>query len=236
MDLQSTLLYISQNTDINRHDVPGVLFSATIGMAAIASLFSKSDMMKIPGVTVVMTAAYGIFNDMIACRDSIEYFTRFHTWQGQNLTNRTVMNLDPNLNAIVVGGLSTIALGGLAGLFFLMLSGNVDSESDKKIAEKQVDTRITARQLFPYLYIVTVITFVAAHFKARFAQQAMAAAPYVKYEGVPLDMQAAWEVCNVRNTTGYLGFAIGVPLICVGIIATRIWLYCRSQEPHEKRI
>lgn len=57
---------------------------------------------------------------------------------------------------------------------------------------------------------------------SRQAQKVMQETPYVKYICVPLDLQAGWEACNIRNLTGYKALALGSMVLAVGILAVRI--------------
>lgn len=75
--------------------------------AAIAAVLSPWEPAKIAGTTVLTGVTYGIANDMIACRDCIEYFTAGHFYDGKNLKNRPLLTLNPNLNALVWGAVAT---------------------------------------------------------------------------------------------------------------------------------
>jgi len=87
-----------------------------------------------------------------------------------------------------------------------------------------VAVKITAAQLAPYLAATVGITFVVAHIFSRLAQNKMAREPQEKYEGVPLNLQAGWEACNVRNSIGYAVVAIGGAALSTAILVARIGL------------
>jgi len=138
----------------------------------------------------------------------------------------------------------------IAGLIFSVLARSTTSK-EEDIKDRCQDTRVTAKQIFPYLSIFSVINFIRVHVESRKAQQIMSnvikacdepmdkynsilkffqmsykkAPPYnVRlYGGVPLNMQAGWEACNVRNTIGYKGLALGTLLISSGIVAARVF-------------
>lgn len=67
------------------------------------------------GATVQLIGVnYGIFNDMLACRTCIEYFTDGHTAMHRKL----VPTNDPNINAFAWGVHATWGLSTLAGVLF----------------------------------------------------------------------------------------------------------------------
>ena len=72
--------------------------------------------------------------------------------------------------------------------------------------------------------IAQLLMLLCAHLSSRAAQKEMEDNPYVKYAGVPLDYQAGWEACNVRNLTGYAGLGIGGIALSIGIVAARAGL------------
>lgn len=88
--------------------------------------------------------------------------------------------------------------------------------------------KITARQLAPYLIGGATLLLLVAHIRSRLAEAAMLASPINKYWGVPLDLQAGWEVCNIRNMTGYAGLAIGGMMLITAMVAARTGLITRS--------
>lgn len=252
MGLGSALSYISERIDINPRFIPTVTTSVAISTAGALACFSKNEKIKIPGMTITIATVYGILNDMIACRDSIEYFTVGHFWDNQNLSNRLIMNLDPNINAIFWGIAATTTVSLLAGCIFSCLARSTTA-SKEETNNSRLDTRVTAKQIFPYLSIFSVINFIHAHIESRKAQQIMSNGIEAYREAgslyenpiyntlirlglykaptwnvpisldIPLNMQAGWKACSVRNNLGYQGLALGTMLISTGIVATRMF-------------
>jgi hypothetical protein len=81
-----------------------VYAAATATGLATAALFSRQEAIRIIGTTVLTGVGYGIINDMMACRDCIEYFTIQHVY---NPSERLLHSLDPNLNAVAWGAMAT---------------------------------------------------------------------------------------------------------------------------------
>lgn len=107
------LSYISDilsSIDIVTPQYKSLVYTA-IGVTTLSAVALRSswESIKIIGLTVLTGTAYGIINDMIACRDCIEYFTVGHFYDGLSLTNRPIQSLNPNLNAIVWGMIAYLA-------------------------------------------------------------------------------------------------------------------------------
>jgi hypothetical protein len=190
--------------------------AATATGLAVAALLTPWEAVRIIGTTVLTGVSYGIANDMIACRDCIEYFTVGHLYDGQNLRFRPLNTLDPNLNAIAWGAIATWHVCAIAGAFFALIA---------RVPFLGLPLKITAAQLAPYLAIGAALALLVSHVMARVAQVEMAANPYYKYEGVPLGLQAGWEACNTRNAIGYSSIGIGGTILSVAMIAARAGLF-----------
>ena len=125
------------------------------------------------------------------------------------------MTLNPNINAIGWGILATWHVSTLAGLILAHVARSSSSE-------KKDFSKIDARQLTPYMAAGAVLMGLIAHVRARSAQAAMQQNPIQKYVGVPLNFQAGWEACQVRNSTGYLGMQVGTILLIVAMVTKRL--------------
>lgn len=88
---------------------------AATGTAAIGLCIGRPESVKIAALTVLTGVSYGITNDMIACRDCIEYFTVGHVYDGLHLRRRPLLTLNPTLNALVWGMLATWHVSTIAG-------------------------------------------------------------------------------------------------------------------------
>lgn len=183
---------------------------------AVAAVFVPFEMIKIIGMTVLVGVSYGVANDMIACRDCIEYFTVGHFYDGTNLKHRPLNTLNPNLNAIAWGAIATWHVSAIAGVFFALIS---------RMPFPGLILKITAVQLAPYLMIAAAITLLVSHIIARRAQKEMADAPHDKYFQVPLHLQPQWEACAVRNASGYAAIGLGGLILSIGIAVARIGLF-----------
>jgi hypothetical protein len=199
---------------INPMYKPLVQASMIAAGCAIGSLLTPWEGIRIIGTTMLTGISYGIINDMIACRDCIEYFTVGHFFDGTRLANRPLLSLNPNLNALAWGTIATWHVCALAGTFFSLLA---------RVPLPRIVTKISARKLFPYLSISAAASLIFSHIKSRLAQKAMQSHPYFKY-AVPLRLQAGWETCNIRNTAGYTMIVKGGLILSIGILAARIAL------------
>jgi hypothetical protein len=184
------------------------------GLAAGAVL-APWEAVRIIGLTVLTGVGYGIANDMVACRDCIEYFTIGHHYDGKELRNRPLKTLDPTLNALAWGAIATWHVCAIAGTFLAIIA---------RAPVPGLIVKITAAQLAPYLAIGATVTLFTAHILSRSAQKEMAKHPYEKYAGVPLNLQAGWEACNIRNSAGYSALGSVGRVLAVAMIAARVGL------------
>lgn len=201
---------------INQRYRSMVNVAASVTGLAVAAVLSPWEAVRIVGMTVLTGVGYGIANDMIACRDCIEYFTVGHFYDERNLGNRPLNTLNPTLNAIAWGAIATWHVCTIAGAFFALLA---------RTPFPGLALKITAVQLAPYLAIGAVLAFLVSHVRSRMAQKEMAGNPRHEYWGVPLNLQAGWEACNVRNLTGYASIGIGGAVLSVAMVAARVGLF-----------
>ncbi len=201
---------------INERYRPLVNTAAAATGLAIASIVAPWEAIKIIGMTVLTGVSYGVANDMIACRDCIEYFTVGHLYDGQNLRNRPLNTLNPTLNAIAWGAIATWHVCAIAGASFALIA---------RTPFPGLALKITAVQLSPYLAIGAAVAILVSHVRSRMAQKKMAGQPWHKYTGVPTELQSGWEACNTRNTTGYASIGIGGIILSTAMIAARAGLF-----------
>lgn len=201
---------------INQKFQPIVYATAVATGLAVTAVLTPWEAVKIIGMTVLTGVAYGIANDMIACRDCIEYFTVGHFYDGKLLRFRLLNTLDPNLNALVWGAASTWHVCAIAGTFFAMLA---------RTPLPGLALKVTAIRLAPYLAIGTSLALIVSHVRGRLAQKQMICDPFFKHKGVPSDLQAGWEACIVRNITGYASIGIGGAILSIAMIAARARLF-----------
>lgn len=193
-----------------------VLYAAmTATSLAAAALLAPIEAIRIIGMTVLTGVGYGIANDMIGCRDCIEYFTLGHFYDELNLENRPLNTLNPTLNAFAWGMIASWRVSLIAGAALALIA---------RLSFFGLPLKITAVQLAPYLFIGAALIIILAHVLSRWAASKMAEEPHLKYPGVPLDLQAGWEACVVRNTTGYAALGIGSTILSIAIIAARMGL------------
>lgn len=212
----STLIQNLTNIDIVNPRYRPLVYSACVATGvAVGAVFAPWEAVKIVGLTVLLGVSYGIANDLIACRDCIEYFTVGHHYDGTELRNRPIKTLNPNLNAIVWGMVATWPVCAIAGSILALMA---------RAPVPGLVLKISAVQLAPYLVIGAALTIIFAHVVSRSAQKKMAANPHEKYFGVPLNLQAGWEACNIRNSTGYAAVGILGIALSIAIIAARIGL------------
>lgn len=198
---------------INPQYKPLVYTAATATGLAIGAVLAPWEAVRIIGLTVLIGVGYGIANDMVACRDCIEYFTVGHRYDGTELRNRPLKTLNPTLNAIAWGAIATWHVCAIAGSILAFIA---------RAPIPGLVVKITAAQLAPYLAIGAAVTILVAHILSRSAQKEMAANPDNKYWGVPLNLQAGWEACNIRNSAGYSAIGLGGLALSVAMVAARI--------------
>ncbi|MBS0616364.1 MAG: hypothetical protein JSR58_07435 [Verrucomicrobia bacterium] len=206
---------MSTNTNlplINEQYKSMVYLAAFATGVAVTAVLSPWEATRIIGTTVLTGVSYGVANDMIACRDCIEYFTVGHQYDAQNLRNRPLNTLNPTLNAIAWGMIATWHVCAVAGVVLAAIA---------RTPFPGMALKITAAQLAPVLIIGALATFVFAHISSRIAQKKMQDHPHQKYWGVPTEFQAGWEACNIRNSAGYSALAIGGLLLSIGMVAVR---------------
>lgn len=191
-----------------------VAAAAATGLA-VAAVLAPWEAVRIIGVTVFTGMCYGIVNDMIACRDCIEYFTVGHGYDGRNLKKHLLCTLNPTLTALVWGIAATWHVCAIAGVCLALVA---------RIPFPGLTRKITAAQMAPYLAISAAITLLIAHIKSRQAQAEIARDPYVLHFGVPLQFQAGWEACEKRNETGYNMLPFSGIILLVGTIVARTGL------------
>ena len=201
---------------INQRYQSSVYRAAAATGLAITAVLAPWEVGKIIGMTVLTGVGYGIANDMVACRDCIEYFTVGHFYDGKNLNSRPLNTLNPTLNALAWGAIATWHVCAIAGTFFALLA---------RTPFPGLALKITAVQLAPYLAIGAAIVLLVSHVRSRMAQKAMTDNPHHKYWGVPIELQSGWEACNIRNMTGYASLGIGGSILSIAMIAARAGLF-----------
>jgi hypothetical protein len=191
---------------------------AATGLAA-AALFAPIEAISIVGMTVLTGVGYGIANDMIACRDCIQYFTVGHFFDGDRLEHRPINTLDPNANAVIWGMIATWHVCAIAGVFFAALA---------RAPICSLASAVSTAQLAPYLIGGAVITGVISHVFSRYARGSMekiiensSSDDHFFYDA-PVEYMPGFAACNVRNLTGYVFLGIGSTILSAAIVAARV--------------
>jgi hypothetical protein len=185
-----------------------IVYTASAATAlAEASLLTPWETVRMIGGTTLTGIFYATINDMVACRDCVEYFTIGHVWDGRKLDKRSIMTLDPNLNAIAWGMIVSWHVSALAGVLFAAVA---------RLPYAAV--KLSTRQIAPYLVGGAIVLCAVAHVTVRVLDS------WLKelekngglddvLEDIPRDYQAKFMSVNVRNLTGYFGLAVlGVAL------------------------
>lgn len=181
--------------------------------AACVAVFSPSETLRIIGLTVLTGVGYGIANDMIACRDCIEYFTVGHIYDEKRYRYRLLKTLDPSLNALAWGMVATWHVCAIAGVLIAIVA---------RAPFPGLKTRVSSAMIFPYLALGAAFTLLISHFKSRAMQKIMINKPISKYPEVPIDLQPGWEACNVRNLIGYISLGVSVTALLVALVLNRL--------------
>lgn len=203
---------------------PMVYLGGAATALAAGAVFSPWESAKIIGLTILTGVGYGIANNMIACRECIEFYTIWQKYNGERLLS----TLNPNLNAIVWGPVASWPVSGIAGSILALVA---------RAPLEKFELKITSAQLLPYFILGAVTTFVVAHLSSRSAHNAMekrVAKPDEMvepewgmknrdyfYEDVPVEFQSRWAACQQRNSTGYTAIFLGGLALAVAIIYAR---------------
>lgn len=161
---------------------------------------------------MLSAAAYGIANNMIACRDCIEYFTADHKDHGRNLDHRLVRSLNPNLNAVVWGVVATWHVASVAGVILAITA---------RTPMKWLPHKISNRQLLKFLVPGIVVALSFAHLASRRAQKCCPLQLELHFPAVSEGRRAGWAACSTRNLTGYLSLVFGGLALSLGMIVYR---------------
>ncbi|MCH9811185.1 hypothetical protein K0U07_00305 [bacterium] len=161
--------------------------------------------------------AYGVVNDMFACRECIEYFTVGHRYDGKNLRNRPIQTLNPTLNAIVWGQIATWHVCTIAGAVFAFVA---------RVPLPFITEKVSSTQVGKVLVVVAPIVCTIAHFASKRAKKHIDNNPGLQQDlgwgyGVPDKFAARWHACNIRNLTGYLSIGVGGLLLISGMVIKR---------------
>lgn len=189
--------------------------------------FPLAKSIQIVALGVLTAAGYGIVNDLLACRQCIEYFTNGHT----SIHKRLLKTDDPTANGIVWGIYSTAKLGAVAGIGLALA------------ARATKYNPITANQLTPYTSALAALTCISAHIKSKEVEEYLHQDQYqekfkiyfndligpsgkhhpVDLRKVPDDKRAAWFGVGVRNEISYRIMGGGSLLLIVGVVAARFF-------------
>jgi len=188
-----------------------------INIIAFCALFWPIDAVQLIGAIVFLGTVYGVANDMIACRDCIEYFTFGHVFDGQNYRWRPLNSLDPDLNAIVWGMLATWPFCVAAGLILAICA---------QLPIPYVSVTISTVQVFRYAKRIAITALPISHiissavskyYATRTIPSIYSKPPY----NVPPEYQLKWLMCDVRNSTGYLALFLGTIVLSGVVLAAR---------------
>ena len=163
--------------------------SLQIMTVAIVASFLPWQVVRMWGRFVLLLIAYGIVNDLFACRVCPEYFTVGHFYDGQNLGHRLIKTMDPTLTALVWGLVVTATLGGLGSIPLAF-----------KYSGSRFNETFVMECAFMYLFAVLAFADIASQIIKTYVEH---------YHGVPNNFQAGWHATNVRNSMGYIGLIGG---------------------------
>lgn len=153
---------------------------------------------RVWGGTVLAGVAYGIANDLIACRVCPEYFTVGHIYDGEHTRARLVKTLDPNVNAVTWGMVATTPFTLVAGAA-LAFGATV-----RGAAQQTVLTSIAG---------IAAASFLVAEIGSRWARARLECSAQRIYPEVPDEFQSRWHANNVRNSIGYVALAVGTVVL-----------------------
>lgn len=209
---------------VNPRYKPMVYLGVAATVLAAGAVFAPWESAKIIGLTVLTGVGYGIANNMIGCRECIEFYTVGQKFGG----DRLISSKNPNLNALVWGIVGSWHVSALAGSILAFVA---------RTPFEGYKLKITSAQLLPYFIIGAVTTFVLAHLSSRSARQIMEERVQEPdemvdtdwrvtnrsyfYENVPDDFQARWAACQTRNATGYAAIFLGGIALTIAILAAK---------------
>ncbi|CCB88493.1 unknown protein [Simkania negevensis Z] len=196
-----------------------IVYTACAATAfAGASLLAPWESVRMIGGTTLTGIFYATINDMVACRDCIEYFTFGHVWDGQKLDKRPIMTLDPNLNAIAWGMIASWHVSALAGVLFAAVA---------RLPYAAV--KLSTRQIAPYLVGSAIALCTFAHVTVRvldsWLKELEKNGGLDKVWGdVPSDYKAKFMSVDVRNFVGFVGLGVLGIALSVLMVTTRLGL------------
>ena len=167
--------------------------SLAIMLTALVASFFPWQFVRMWGRFVLLLMAYGIGNDLIACRVCPQYFTVGHFYDGERLESRLLKTMDPTLTAVVWGIVVTATLGGLGSL---VLSA--------KFTMSGLDEALVMKSAFMYLLTVLAVADIVSRL-VKFSVDPSQLA----YGGIPAELRGGWQSTNARNAIGYLGLIGG---------------------------
>lgn len=171
-----------------------------ITASAIGAAAMPWKLPRIWGATVLTAVAYGIINDLFACRVCPEYFTIGHFFDGERTQNRLVKTLDPNVNALAWGMVATSTLAALGGTV-LSVGASLSGADEKAVIISMV--------------CYTALALVVADLSSRFEKARLERNPNKIYFDVPDQFQSRWHANNVRNSIGYMALIAGAIAMCI---------------------
>lgn len=210
---------MSKDSLIHPNFCAPAIVSGFFALAASAGVFSKNAKYQIVGMTTLTGCTYGIFNNMIACRESIEFYARpGKAYPGDKLEDRDIRSLNPNLNALVYGVLCSWHVSALAGIAIATAAQSTHPKFDFKL-------KITPRQLIPYYIVAPTAYLGICHLAARYTEipkslQNEVGSVY-KLPKENTDLTRRYAICEMQNTLAYLGLFMGTTLLVCSLIKAR---------------
>lgn len=177
-----------------------------ITLSAIGAVAMPWKLPRVWGATVLTAVAYGIINDLFACRVCPEYFTVGHVFDGRETRGRLVKTLDPNINAVAWGMVATSPLAALGGTV-LSVGACISGLDEKKIMISFICT--------------AALTLLIADLGSRIERRALEKEPRTIYLDVPNQFQPRWHANNTRNMIGY--FSLTISVIAISILMGKFW-------------
>lgn len=193
---------------------------------AAGAVFTPWESVKIIGLTVLTGVIYKAASNIIACRDCIHFFSvdgGYYAHSNDHFSRSLVKNLDPNLNAFAYA-INTWDVNAIVGSVFAFVA---------RVSFNSLKYKVTSAQLLPYFVIGAVVTFALSHFTSRLAEKKMEQLVIEEgsspirltndfYQLLPMNLQAKWAACDVRNAMSLRLFALGGVALVGAILAVRM--------------
>lgn len=176
---------------------PLIYKAAATTTLAIGSLCAPWEMVRIMGSTILAGVGYGIANERISSWSCSQHFFKNHISDSDNLRNRPIQGLNPNLNAIISGMLDYWSIASIFGVVVAAVA-----------RAPLCGLKLKATQITPYLIVGSTLVTLVIQVSMRIIQT-----------HCNTNKQTT---CCMQHATSHFFFMTGHILLAVAVFAARI--------------